>query len=94
MELNPLKDLKPRHLVGVFLLNLVLWLFFRIFTIMKKYTLILAIGVTLTLMSCGSGSTATETTDSTSVKVDSAAVGVTDSTTAQIPADSTAKEVK
>ena len=61
---------------------------------MKKYTLIMAIGVVLTLMSCGSGSTATETTDSTAVQIDSTAVGVTDSTTAQIPADTTVKEVK
>lgn len=45
----------------------------------------MAIGVVLTLMSCGSGSTTTETTDSTEVKFDSTAVGVTDSTTAQIP---------
>jgi ABC-type glycerol-3-phosphate transport system substrate-binding protein len=49
---------------------------------MKKVTFILALGVVLTLSACGSGSTATQTTDST---VDSASVGVTDSTTAQIP---------
>jgi len=54
----------------------------------------MAIGVALTLMSCGSGSTATETTDSTAVQIDSTSVGVTDSTTAQIPADTTVKEVK
>jgi hypothetical protein len=32
---------------------------------MKKLTFILALGVALTLTACGSGSTATETTDST-----------------------------
>ncbi len=32
---------------------------------MKKVTFILALGVALTLAACGSGSTATETTDST-----------------------------
>jgi ABC-type glycerol-3-phosphate transport system substrate-binding protein len=52
---------------------------------MKKVTFILALGVVLTLTACGSGSAATETTDSTAVKIDSASVGVTDSTTAQIP---------
>ena len=49
---------------------------------MKKVTFILALGVALTLTACGSGSAATETTDST---VDSTSVSVTDSTTAQIP---------
>ena len=61
---------------------------------MKKYTIILAFGVALTLSACGSGSTATETTDSLAAQVDTAAISATDSTTAQIPADSTAKEVK
>jgi len=62
---------------------------------MKKYTLILAIGVTLTLMSCGSGSTTTKSTDSTAVIVDSANVGsATNDSTAKIPTDSTVKEVK
>jgi ABC-type oligopeptide transport system substrate-binding subunit len=55
---------------------------------MKKYTFILALGVSLTLTACGSGSTSKETTDSTAVQVDTAAVSATDSTTAQIPADS------
>jgi ABC-type glycerol-3-phosphate transport system substrate-binding protein len=41
---------------------------------MKKYTFILALGVALTLMACGSGSTTTQSTDST------AAVNVTDTT--------------
>jgi hypothetical protein len=61
---------------------------------MKKYTFILALGVALTLTACGSWSTATETTDSLDAQVDTAAITATDSTTAQIPADSTAKEVK
>ena len=52
---------------------------------MKKVTFILALGVVLKLSACGSGSAATETTDSTAVQVDSTSVGVTDSTTAQIP---------
>jgi|Laugresu1bdmlbsd_1035121.scaffolds.fasta_scaffold08286_3 hypothetical protein len=51
---------------------------------MKKYTFILAIGAVFALMSCGSGSTTSETTDSTSVNLDSTAVTATDSTTAQI----------
>jgi hypothetical protein len=83
--LNPLKDLKPRHLVGVFYLNFFLSGDFRIFTYMKKYTLIMAIGVVSTLMSCGSGSTTKESTDSLAAQVDTAAVSATDSTTAQIP---------
>jgi ABC-type enterochelin transport system substrate-binding protein len=61
---------------------------------MKKYILVLALGTSLVLTACGSGSTTTETTDSTAAQVDSAAITATDSTTAQIPADSTAKEVK
>jgi len=61
---------------------------------MKKYTFILALGVALTLTACGSGSTSKETTDSLAAQVDTAAISATDSTTAQIPADSTAKEVK
>ncbi len=55
---------------------------------MKKYTIILALGVALTLTACGSGSTANQTTDSTAVQADTSAVSTTDSTTAQIPADS------
>jgi hypothetical protein len=35
---------------------------------MKKVTFILALGVVLTLTACGSGSTATQTTDSTAVE--------------------------
>lgn len=54
---------------------------------MKKYTFILAIGAMFALMSCGSGSTTNETTDSTSVQVDSTAVTATDSTVAEIPAE-------
>jgi hypothetical protein len=44
---------------------------------MKKLTFILALGVALTLTACGSGSTATETTDSTAAPlVDSTSVPV------------------
>ncbi len=58
---------------------------------MKKYTLLLAVIVTLTLSACGSGSTTNETTDSTAVQVDSAAVA-TDSTA--VTTDTTAKAVE
>jgi hypothetical protein len=62
---------------------------------MKKYTFILALGVALTLSACGSGSTATETTDSTAATVDSANVGTAmNDSTAKIPTDSTVKEAK
>ena len=50
--------------------------------------MILAIGAMLALRACGSGSTTTETTDSTSVNLDSTAVSATDSTTAEIGKDS------
>lgn len=46
---------------------------------MKKYTFILAIFATIALTACGSGSTTTETTDSTAVSVDTTAA-VVDST--------------
>ena len=61
---------------------------------MKKVTFILALGVALTLTACGSGSTTNQTTDSLAAQVDTASITATDSTTAQIPADSTVKEVK
>jgi hypothetical protein len=54
---------------------------------MKKYTFIFALGVVLTLSACGSGSTATETTDSTAVQADTTVVA--DSTSAPV-ADTTA----
>ena len=41
---------------------------------MKKYTLMFALGVALTLTACGSGSAATETTDSTMAPVTDTAV--------------------
>jgi|LauGreDrversion4_2_1035121.scaffolds.fasta_scaffold687947_1 hypothetical protein len=46
---------------------------------MKKYTLILALGVMFTLAACGSGSTSNQTNDSTAVQADTTAV-LTDST--------------
>ena len=61
---------------------------------MKKYTFIFAIGAMLALTACGSGSTTTETTDSTAAQVDTTAVTTNDSTTSQIPTDSTSTEVK
>ena len=47
---------------------------------MKKYTLILALGVAFTLTACGSGSATNEATDSTAAQVDTAAVTTADST--------------
>ncbi len=55
----------------------------------------MALGVALTLSACGSGSTATETTDSTAATVDSTNVGTAmNDSTAKIPTDSTVKEAK
>lgn len=47
---------------------------------MKKYTLILALGVAFTLTACGSGSATNEATDSTAAQVDTAAVPAADTT--------------
>jgi ABC-type oligopeptide transport system substrate-binding subunit len=49
---------------------------------MKKYILILALGVAFTLTACGSGSATNEATDSTAANVDTAAVTAVDSTKA------------
>ena len=65
-------------------------MFFVYLHYMKKVTFILALGVVLTLSACGSGSTSKETTDSLATQVDSTSVTATDSTTAEIPADSAA----
>lgn len=56
---------------------------------MKKYILVFAVIVSITMAACGSKSTTNEATDSTATQVDSTAVSA-DSTTAQIPADSVA----
>ena len=56
---------------------------------MKKYILVFAVIVSITMAACGSKSTTNETTDSTATQVDSTALSA-DSTTAQIPADTTA----
>ena len=56
---------------------------------MKKYTVLFAVAVALTLAACGSGSAAKETKDSVAAQVDSGAVSQ-DTTTAHIPADSAA----
>lgn len=56
---------------------------------MKKTLAILAV---LALTSCGNGATTEATTDSIAAQVDSSAVSATDSTTAQIPADSTVEK--
>jgi ABC-type glycerol-3-phosphate transport system substrate-binding protein len=47
---------------------------------MKKVTFIFALGVVLTLAACGSGSTTTETTDSTLGGVDTSNTIVNDTT--------------
>jgi len=58
---------------------------------MKKVIAIFAIATTL--VACGGKGTTTEaTTDSTAVVVDSTAVTATDSTTAEIPAETPATE--
>jgi len=51
---------------------------------MKKVTFILALGVALTLAACGSGSTATETTDSTVAPVADTTAVVADSTVSPV----------
>jgi len=56
---------------------------------MKKYILVFAVIVSVTLAACGSKSTSNETTDSTAAQVDSNAISATDSTVAEIPTDST-----
>lgn len=53
---------------------------------MKKYTLIFALGVALTLTACGSGSATNEATDSTAAQVDTAAVTTADSTVSTVEA--------
>jgi len=60
---------------------------------MKKYTLMFALGVALTLTACGSGSTTNEATDSTAAQVDTAAVTAVDSTKATVDTTSST-EVK
>ncbi len=60
---------------------------------MKKVTFILALGVILTLAACGSGSTATETNDSTVANVDTASVAVpVDSSASPVEGGGAAKE--
>jgi hypothetical protein len=51
---------------------------------MKKVTFILALGVVITLSACGSGSTATQTTDSTVAPVADTTAVVADSTVAPV----------
>jgi uncharacterized protein YcfL len=59
---------------------------------MKKVIAIFAIATTL--VACGGKGTNEATTDSTAVVVDSTAVTATDSTTAEIPAETPTTEVK
>ena len=51
---------------------------------MKKYILVFAVIVAITLTACGSGSTATETTDSTVAPVADTTAVVADSTVAPV----------
>jgi hypothetical protein len=57
---------------------------------MKKVIAIFAIATTL--VACGGKGTTEATTDSTAVAVDTTAVTATDSTTAEIPAETVAPE--
>ena len=57
---------------------------------MKKVIAIFAIATTL--VACGGKGTTEATTDSTAVAVDTTAVTATDSTTAEIPAETVATE--
>ena len=65
------------------------YIILKLKTIMKKTLAILAV---LALTSCGNGANKETTTDSTAAQVDSSAISATDSTTAQIPTDSTEKK--
>jgi len=58
---------------------------------MKKYALFLITIVTFAMVSCGSGSTTTETTDSAAVEVDTT-VSVVDSTNVEAPAGGSTTE--
>jgi ABC-type enterochelin transport system substrate-binding protein len=60
---------------------------------MKKYTFILAIFATVALTACGSGSTTTETTDSTAVSVDTTAA-VVDSASVETQTGGSATEAQ
>jgi ABC-type Zn uptake system ZnuABC Zn-binding protein ZnuA len=60
---------------------------------MKKYTFILALGVALTLTACGSGSAATETTDSTMTPIADTTAVVADSTVAPVTGGEVKTEV-
>ena len=60
---------------------------------MKKYTIIFAIGVAVTLTACGSRSTTNEATDSTGTQADTSAVIAVDSTKAAVDTTSST-EVK
>jgi uncharacterized protein YcfL len=59
---------------------------------MKKYAFVLIAAATVALVSCGSGSSTTETTDSTSVKIDTLSIDTTTikaDTTVKVKVDST-----
>jgi hypothetical protein len=66
--------------IGILFSNL----FFIYLLYMKKYTFILAFGAMLALTACGSGSTATETTDPTVSTVDTTVDPVSDSTSVPV----------
>lgn len=51
---------------------------------MRKYTLIFALGVALTLTACGSGFSKKKATDSTNVEVDTVGKTTADTTTVSV----------
>jgi hypothetical protein len=75
VELNPPKDLTPTNLVGVFyLLILTFENYFIYLSKMKLYRFLMIMGIALVSISCGGASTTDETTDSTSVVLDTLSV--------------------
>ena len=61
---------------------------------MKKYILVFAVIVSVTLAACGSGSTSNETTDSTAVTTDSTVLDSTNVGTATNDSTAEIKEAK
>lgn len=61
---------------------------------MKKYSILIAICVSLTLIACGSGSTTTEVTDSTEAQIDTTAVTTTDTTAVEKPTEEVKSDVE
>ena len=72
MGLSPSKDLNPSIPCWGFFYSR----YFMYICVMRKYIYAIALGVTVTLTACGSGSSTNEVKDSTGVVVDSTAVQV------------------